>query len=266
MIKIGYSASQEWQILLGWLFQHGEKSSPRGKNTKEILNYTSTVDMLMPSVLVKDRKLSYNFMAAEAHMILNGSNRVEDIVKYAPSIRQFSDGGDVFQGAYGPKVSEQMRYVIECLKYDKDSRQAIISIWREMPRQSSDIPCTLTMQFLIRKGRLNTVVNMRSSDSWLGWPYDVFTFSMISWYVCLALNEFSETTITPRTLHLNCGSQHLYEKNWEKARPLSKVEDSSSDAKYHEDIMGISFYSMNTPRDLMDALCNLKDKEFNLDD
>ena len=262
--KVGFPATEEWSMLLGWLMQHGINVNPRGMNTKEIINFTSSVDMRSPVVLMKDRKLSYNFMCAEAHMIITGSNKVEDIIKYAPSISKFSDSGVVFQGAYGPKVSEQMQYVVETLIDDPSSRQAIISIWREMPRKSKDIPCTLTMQFLLRRNKLDMVVNMRSSDAWLGWPYDVFTFSMIAWYVCLRICGAigsGLTGTTPGTLHLNAGSQHLYEKNWKQAHSCLTAEDIPPASGVYGDILGLSFDTMNTSRDLVDALYHRMDAE-----
>jgi hypothetical protein len=134
------------------------------------------------------------------------------MASYSRHIASFSDDGHYFSGAYGPKVVDQLRYVIDSLVKDPDSRQAVLTIWRENPRDSRDIPCTVAIQWLVRDGELHCVDTMRSSDVWLGIVYDWFNFSMLSAYVLLLLRErnaaFNEVGLG--TLRLTAGSEHLY--------------------------------------------------------
>jgi len=58
---------QVWYGALRDIMIHGREVSPRGKLTKEIPQRTMEVDMRRPVLVVPDRKLSYTFMAAEAH-------------------------------------------------------------------------------------------------------------------------------------------------------------------------------------------------------
>ena len=58
---------------------------------------------------------------------------------------------------------------------------------------------------------------MRSSDIWLGWPYDIFNFTMLTGYIMLLLREKGINNLQLGNIYLNAGSQHLYENNWEKA-------------------------------------------------
>ena len=57
---------------------------------------------------------------------------------------------------------------------------------------------------------------MRSSDAWLGWPYDAFNFTCISIYTLLQLMHQHRKTYKLGNLSINAGSQHLYERNWKK--------------------------------------------------
>ena len=202
----------------------GQLVSPRGKATKETLHRTITVDMNRPVLTVEARKLSYRFMAAEAFWILTGDDRVESIAPYNKAIADFSDDGKTFFGAYGPKVVQQMPYVIRKLYEDPDTRQAGLTIWRESPPTTKDVPCTVAMFFNIRGGRLNASVFMRSSDVWLGVPYDVFNFSMIAHFICGSLNQSGRLVglggglLEPGTLYLTAISSHLYETNWSGAQ------------------------------------------------
>jgi len=204
-----------WISTLRRVYAHGTERSPRGQVTRELLADLIVVDMTRPVLTVVERKLGYRFLAAEAAWILSGDDRVETIAPYSKMIHQFSDDGIAFFGAYGTKILPQLPYVVETLQRDPQSRQAVINIWRESPPQSRDIPCTLSCQFLIRDDQLHAVVAMRSSDVWLGVPYDVFNFSMLAGYV---LCELGSADLTLGNLYHFAGSRHLYERNWDGAR------------------------------------------------
>ena len=203
----------QWQRLLHDVMAYGHESSPRGQKTKELLGYKSMIDMTQPVITIKERKLGYKFMAAEAAWIMSGDNRVATISPYSKAISGFSDDGILFFGAYGPRIRDQLGHVLASLSNDRDSRQAVITIWRTNPRPSRDIPCTISCQFMIRGDKLHCFMNMRSSDVWLGVPYDWFNFSMLSLGVCLLLRE-KGVNVTPGTLHFYAASQHVYEPNF----------------------------------------------------
>ncbi len=210
---------QVWLDTLKDILTNGESVTPRGEPTKEILHRTVEVDMRRPVLKVPSRKLSYQFMAAEAFWILTGDNRVASIAPYNKHIEQFSDDGETFFGAYGPKVVDQFAYVVSKLHRDPSTRQAGLTIWRENPPDTKDVPCTVAIFFNIREGDLNAHVFMRSSDAWLGLPYDVFNFSMLSHLVCAFLNELNRTSspTRPGRLYLTAASSHLYKRNFDAA-------------------------------------------------
>lgn len=212
--------SNTWQQMLEDTFLLGKTVSPRGQQTLEIPQRTIEVDMRRPILLVRERNLNYRFMAAEAQWILDGDDRVETISPFNANIAKFSDDGKTFFGAYGPKISGQMHYVLDKLREDPDTRQAGLTIWRESPPATKDVPCTIAIFFSIRGEKLNAHVFMRSSDIWLGIPYDVFNFSMLAHQVCAYLNYGNgyRFEVSPGTLYLTAASSHLYEQNWPDAK------------------------------------------------
>lgn len=212
--------SRVWLEALNDILVNGQQVAPRGKMTKEIPQRTIVVNMKKPVLTVPDRSLSYKFMAAEAYWILTGDDRVETIAPYNARIKDFSDDGERFFGAYGPKIVAQLPYIIEKLLEDEDSRQAGLTIWRECPPKTKDVPCTVAIFFGIRNRQLNAHVFMRSSDVWLGVPYDVFNFSMLAHLVCGLLNEHRlvSDAVSPGELFLTAASSHLYETNWSDAK------------------------------------------------
>jgi thymidylate synthase len=224
------TADAAWAANLFEVINYGSRTAPRPGSpytgeTLELINFESSFDMRFPVVTNRNRKLGYRFMAAEARWILQGDDRVETIKPYSKVIADFSDDGVTFFGAYGPRIREQMAYVVQTLLHDPASRQAVVNIWRPNPPKTKDVPCTIDVQFLIRDNTLHCIDNMRSSDLWLGWPYDVFNFTMLSASLLLVLRGFG-MELSLGMLSLRAGSQHIYKRNLEKAsRCLAQPEE-----------------------------------------
>ena len=214
------SINEQWVAMCRDIVEHGVDVFPRGEPIKELRCYQSTIDMAAPILSIKERNLGYKFMAAEAYWILSGDNRVSTIAPWSDMIRAFSDDGVTFFGSYGPKIIDQLAYCAATIKNDEDTRQAVINIWREKPRPTRDVPCTLSLQFIVRENRLHCIDTMRSSDTWLGWPYDVFNMSMITRYLSLYINETGGKLYDVGNLYLTAGSQHIYQRNMPKIRDI----------------------------------------------
>jgi len=149
--------------------------------------------------------------------MLAGSKAIDFIEHYISDYRKLSDDGFTIHGAYGPRLfgrrpNNQVARVIEMLKVKQDSRQAVIQIFdrTDTLEHHLDIPCTCTMQFLIRNNRLHMLTGMRSNDAWLGLPHDVFAFTMLQELVARSLD------VELGHYKHSVGSLHLYEVNAEK--------------------------------------------------
>ena len=92
--------------------------------------------------------------------------------------------------------SDQLKFVIDTLKKEITSRQACITIhdpikdnyvWNGneyVLKQTKDIPCTRTIQFMVVDGKLNCTVTMRSNDIWWGMSaVNVFNFTLMQEYI-----------------------------------------------------------------------------------
>lgn len=241
MIK---TADAVWVNNMCEVLDSGMIASPRpgsdftGK-TMELINFESSIDMRFPVVTIPQRRLGYRFLAAEARWIINGDDRLATIAPYSPVIHKFSDDGVTFFGAYGPRVKAQLQGVVDALAADNDTRQAVLTIWRSNPPKTKDMPCTVAIQWLIRNGRIHCIDTMRSSDLWLGWPYDVFNFSMLTAIIVLMLRTQYKLGVVLGDLSLRAGSQHLYERDWENsAKCVSRpdaIEYAPLDLRYFRD-------------------------------
>lgn len=150
--------------------------------------------------------------------ILAGSNRLDFIQHYIPGYDEFSDDKKTIYGAYGPRLfgktpNNQVARVIQLLKDKRDSRQAVLQLFDRTDTLEShkDVPCTCTLQFMVRDSRLHMLTSMRSNDAWLGLPHDVFTFTMIQELVAqsvgIELGGYKHAV----------GSLHLYDADHDKA-------------------------------------------------
>jgi thymidylate synthase len=72
--------------------------------------------------------------------------------------------------------------------------------------------------FSLRDGMVNAHVFMRSSDIWLGLPYDIFNFSMLVHHVCQTLNRKTNWGLSPGLVHLTAANSHLYARDHETAK------------------------------------------------
>ena len=220
-MAIAANATSAWRQALFTALQ-GDEVSPRGKEVREILGYTTRIGMAFPVVTDMLRKLNYRFMFAEAAWILGGRNDVGYLTKFNPHMAQFSDDGEALAGAYGIPFTEQLDFVVRKLKEDRDTRQATMTLWRPNPAPSKDIPCTVALDFKIRDNLLVTQVFMRSSDVWLGLPYDIFAFSMMSYRVIERLHELGGEPVVPGALLITAASSHLYSQHYTVAAEVAK--------------------------------------------
>ena len=262
MLQLGQRIDDVWISMLRTLVECGENVDPRGMATQEIIGYQSCIDMDMPVIGIKSRNMGYRFMCAEAHWILTGSNQLRELTKYAPTYARFSDDGRTLAGAYGPAVKAQIPYILGTLAHDVNTRQAVMTTWNRSPEPSKDIPCTVSTQFLIRNESLHLLQSMRSSDAWLGYPYDMFSFSMLAAYICIELRKAAYPGLKLGCLLLTSGSQHLYEKDRVKARECIGQYTHVPTSRYV--ISPIKLREYKSGEELIHDLYCLKDQRYDL--
>lgn len=147
---------------------------------------------------------------------LAGDDTIAFISHYLGMIyANFSDdGGITANGAYGkriflPRGASQWDRVIGLLRERPGSRNAVIQVFSndDAAKGSNDIPCTCTLQFVIRGGALHLHVHMRSNDAWIGLPHDIFSFTMLQEIAAVELQcEIG-------TYQHSVASLHLYDDN-----------------------------------------------------
>jgi len=205
----------------------GDTVSPRGMATMEVLG--AHLCLTQPRRRFVDappvRVLNPAFAVAEALWILSGSD-AGWIFKYNRRLRRYADGG-VLRGAYGPRMRrwagiDQLDSVRRLLARDPDSRQAVVQLYdpQRDTRGHRDVPCTLGYRFYLRRGLLHMHTTMRSQDLWLGFPYDIFTATLIQELLAGWLD------VGVGQYHHYVDSLHLYAEHIDAAAHLPDIEPS----------------------------------------
>ncbi len=212
----GSSINEVWLSLLTKLYYQPEhQPEPRGMKTHECLGVTLRVTDAQNNLLYHPvRALNYRFACAEWLWISFGLDDVKTLSQYNSKMERFSDDGIKLAGAYGPRLKKQWGYLRTAILQDYFTRQGVATIWTACPLPSKDIPCTISLKVIARDGRLNGIVEMRSSDTWLGLPYDFFTFSQL-------LSSLAGTLdLQVGFLQFNLMSSHLYATDLVKAKDV----------------------------------------------
>lgn len=124
-----------------------------------------------------------------------------------------------FSYTYNERIREQLDFIIEELKKNPNTRQAIISIYDRHQDMSniggkSRIPCSMYYQLLrrVKNGKevLDIIYTMRSCDIYAHFIYDIF--------VTMKLQEFISGSlgIIPGTFTHFIGSLHAYKRDYGK--------------------------------------------------
>jgi thymidylate synthase len=184
-----------------------------GEVCGEIINAITIITDPTKNILKSNiRNMPMRYAVGELLWYLSGNNKLDAIKRYSKAWESLSDDGETINSAYGYRIFEQFgfdqwKYVKGLLKKDPNTRQAVIHIKDASNKPTKDTPCTVSLQFLLRNGQLNLTTYMRSNDIWLGFPYDVFSFTCMQIIMAFELGvEIGEYT------HI-AGSLHLYTRN-----------------------------------------------------
>ncbi len=256
--------------------------SPRGQLIKESLGVQFRIENARDRLpFVEARKFSMSYLVAETLWYMSGNSKTEWIARYAPFWRGITDDGVNANSAYGSRIFQrhpriasgniiQWDYVKEELAKDPDSRRAVIHIRTPSDSiiESKDVPCTLSLQFFIRGGKLHLHVSMRSSDIILGLAYDVPAFTMMQEIMANELGvELGEYVHTSNSLHCYQRDFEMLDGIAESQRNIScpmrimpqvfpieammKMEDAVSNADEAQIRSGLVFISPPFSKDII---------------
>lgn len=199
----------------------GDKVSPRKIPTREARNVILRLRRPEQSLLTTELRPGYHpaIGIAEGLMMIAGYSDAGLMQRIAPAFEKLREPDGRLHGAYGDRLNipggPQLQDVITRLRNDRDSRQAVCTIWdpaKDYPREKmpADVPCTVDLLFSVRDRELLLDTHMRSEDVWLGLPYDLIQFTMVQLTIARILGMKAGTY----THYVN--SFHVYERDVSK--------------------------------------------------
>jgi len=209
--------------LVNHVLRCGQPAAPRGLNTLEIEDATIHIANPVNALpLGVNRGTVPGIGAVEACQLLSGTSFPKLVIDIGPQFANYTEDDGMFHGSYGTRTKGQYDVMVDRLKKDPDTRQAVVTIWnpeRDMLEKKRDYPCTILHQFRVRRNRLNMSVYMRSNDVWLGAAYDFFQFTRVQIAIASILG------IEPGTYSHHVGSLHIYAENFDAAAALRKTSN-----------------------------------------
>lgn len=216
-----------YRALLDHVLSNGVKSAPRGMPTLDAGEVTVVLESPYDALPLRTgRGVSRRIAAAEAIQLIGGFS----LPRLLPdSFRRFQEDDGSFWGAYGVRIGNQLREVVRKLTSDRDSRQAVITLWDpkldNVDPPKRDHPCTVALGFRILRDKLRMHVLMRSSDAWLGIPYDFFQFTQLQLTLARLLD------VEPGWYTHTTWSLHLYVEHITKAARVSTTSLSQREVQ-----------------------------------
>ena len=181
---------------------------------------------------------------------------------YGYQLRFFNANYKDCNDNYLNKGVDQLKYVIDTILKDPFSRRIIMTTFN--PAQVNEgclFPChSLMIQFYIREENdiyyLSQQNYIRSNDIFLGNPYNIASFALMSYLLCHHLNYITKSNkYKPDMLYITLGDYHLYKDHYEAAQEqinrtpypfpqlnIKKYHDNIEDYEY-EDIEMINYMS-----------------------
>jgi thymidylate synthase len=216
---------RQYLNMLQHILDHGTRKEDRtGTGTISVFGYQTRYDLQAGFPLITTKKLHLKSIIYELLWMLNGDSNIHYLNENGVTIwdewaNENGELGPVYgkqwrswQASEG-RVIDQITWVVDQIKANPNSRRLIVSAWNvgEIDQMALP-PCHLLFQFYVSGGKLSCQLYQRSADVFLGVPFNIASYAMLTMMfaqVCnLQMGEFIHTF----------GDLHLYLNHIEQAK------------------------------------------------
>lgn len=216
---------RQYLNLLQHILDHGAKKSDRtGTGTLSVFGYQMRFDLSQGFPLVTTKKLHLRSIIYELLWFLRGDTNIAYLRDNKVTIwdEWADENGDLgpvygaqwrsWRGADG-QVIDQISQLIEQIRKNPDSRRLIVSAWNVAEIEKMALPpCHAMFQFYVADGRLSCQLYQRSADVFLGVPFNIASYALLTSMVAQV------TGLEPGEFIHTFGDAHLYLNHLEQAK------------------------------------------------
>jgi thymidylate synthase len=216
---------RQYHDLLRHILEHGAAKSDRtGTGTLSTFGYQMRFDLAAGFPLVTTKKLHLKSIVQELLWFLRGETNVRSLHEVGVTIwDEWADANGDLGPIYGHQWRswpapdgrhiDQIAEVVRAIGETPDSRRLIVSAWNvaDVPRMAL-APCHVLFQFYVAEGRLSCQLYQRSADVFLGVPFNIASYGLLTLMVAQV------TGLVPGQFIHTFGDAHLYLNHLEQAR------------------------------------------------
>jgi thymidylate synthase len=214
-----------YEDLLRHVLAHGTPKADRtGTGTRSVFGHQMRFDLAAGFPLVTTKRVHLRSIVHELLWFLRGESNVAYLRENKVTIwDEWADADGELGPVYGVQWRswptpdgghvDQIAQVVDGLRTDPDSRRHIVSAWNvaEIP-QMALAPCHAFFQFAVADGRLSCQLYQRSADLFLGVPFNLASYALLTHMVA------QQTGLEVGDLIWTGGDCHIYDNHVDQVR------------------------------------------------
>lgn len=216
---------KQYLELLDHVLKNGtEKKDRTGTGTISVFGYQMRFDLEEGFPLLTTKKLHLKSILHELLWFITGDTNIKYLTDNGVRIwNEWADSegnlGPVYgcqwrswPAADGRKI-DQLSAVIDSIKKSPDSRRHIVTAWNPGEIEKMALPpCHILFQFYVSGGKLSCQLYQRSCDIFLGVPFNIASYSLLTLMVARS------TGLKPGEFIHTLGDAHIYLNHIEQVR------------------------------------------------
>jgi thymidylate synthase len=200
-----------------------EKHDRTGVGTLSVFGHQMRFDLAEGFPLVTTKKLHLRSIIHELLWFLAGDTNVRYLNDHGVTIwDEWADAGGELGPVYGRqwrswpapdgRAIDQIAQVLASIRRNPDSRRLIVTAWNPADVDAMALPpCHCLFQFYVAGGRLSCQLYQRSADAFLGVPFNIASYALLTLMVAQV------TGLKPGEFIHTLGDAHLYLNHIEQA-------------------------------------------------
>ncbi|MCC3272661.1 MULTISPECIES: thymidylate synthase [Arthrobacter] len=201
-----------------------QKSDRTGTGTRSVFGRQMRFDLSESFPLITTKRVHFKSVALELLWFLRGDSNVRWLQERGVSIwDEWADDDGELGPVYGVQWRswptpdgghiDQIEKLVEGIRKNPDSRRHIVTAWNPAEVENMALPpCHAMFQFYVADGRLSCQLYQRSADTFLGVPFNIASYALLTLMVA------QQTGLEPGEFIWSGGDVHIYDNHVDQVR------------------------------------------------